>query len=190
MSDNGLSRLQREGIATATDVFDRVLASFDTAPVTNGSVPKASRVALTQVRSAAARTLDLYGELFQRAFDAYAELAQAAIQPAVDPAGPLTLVAASGEEAGASLWLHNTTALPVTGVELVVTDLTSATGRRIDAAAAAFTPKRLDVDAGESAEASLRVDVPVTARRDVYWGHVLSTALPEGALAVRLVVSR
>ena len=193
MSDNGLSRLQREGMATASDVFDRVLASIETAPATpatNGSLPKSSRVALTQVRSAAARTLDLYGELFQRAFDTYADLAQAAMQPGPDAAGPVTLAAPPGEEASAPLWLHNVTAARVEGVALALTDLTSAAGGRIEATAAAFSPARLDVDAGTSAQTLLRVAVPRTAERGVYWGHVLTTALPEGALPVRLAVGR
>ncbi|MDA0167086.1 hypothetical protein OM076_42895 [Solirubrobacter ginsenosidimutans] len=177
----------------AAEVFARVLASLEgaaPAPETNGHAPKASRVRLTQVRSAAARTLDLYGELFQRAFETYADLAQAALQPGSDsaPETPVTLVGPPGGEAGSPLWIHNLTGSAVIDVALFVSDLTAGHGGRIPGAAATIAPGRLRADPGGSAGAALRVAIPADAAVGVYHGHVLSPTLPALALGVRLEV--
>ena len=190
MSEHGRAD---ETLLAAELVFGRVLEGYEgpLAPEADGNghgVPPASRVRLTQVRSAAARTLDLYGELFQRAFDTYADLAQAALQPDTDPAPdtPLALVGVGGEEARVSVWLHNLSGAAVTGVELFMTELTAASGGRVGCAR--FTPARVDLDPGQSAAVELCVAVPLAAVPGRYHGHVLSASLLDSALAVCLVV--
>lgn len=189
MSHNG-----HQDLDTAEAVFDRVLANLEgrpAAPQTNGHTPpKETRVRLTQVRSAAARTLDLYGELFQRAFETYADLAQAALQPGTDPAPdtPLALAGRAGGEAVTPLWLHNVSNADVHAVKLFVTDLTAPTGNRIRASRAAVTPAVLDIGAGASASAQLRIRIPAQSTPGVYHGHVLAATLPTSALGVRLEV--
>jgi len=192
LSENGRAD---EVVRAAELIYGRVLEEYPAPPAreaeSNGNgVPHASRVRLTQVRSEVARTLDLYGDLLARAFDTYADLAQAALQPDTDPAPdtPLALAAAAGAEARVSVWLHNLSGAAVTGVELFMTDLTAASGRRLRAARATFAPARLDLDPGVSAAVELRVAVPATAAPGRYHGHVLAAALPASALAVRLVV--
>lgn len=194
MSENGRADLYSDGFGAAEEVFERVLANLEglpAEPATNRHTPpKASRVRLTQVRSAAARTLDLYGELFQRAFETYADLAQAALQSGGDsaPDAPLTLSGRPGGDAVTPLWLHNLSADAVDDVELFLTGLTAPTGERIEPAAARFQPVRLPLGAGESASAVLQVAIPRDAPPGVYHGHVLSPALPHAALGIRLEV--
>jgi hypothetical protein len=174
----------------AAEVFERVLAAMEgtpAAPSSNGHGTKESRVRLTQVRSAAARTLDLYGELFQRAFETYADLAQAALAPGTDPApdAPLTLAGRPGEAASAPLWLHNLSETAVTGVDLFLTDLRSGSGERIEGAT--FAPPVADIAAGASACVTLNVAIP-RGVAGLFFGHVLSRALPAVGLPVRLEV--
>lgn len=196
MNQNGRTGLHGDGLGAAEAVFERVLASLEgppAAPTADGnghSAPTASRVRLTQVRSAAARTLDLYGELFQRAFETYADLAQAALQPGTDPAPetPLALAGPAGGEATTRLWLHNLSAGAVHDVTLFLTDLTAAGGDRIAAHAADLTPALVYLDPGASVSTVLRFAIPSGTATGLYHGHVLSPALPASALGVRLAV--
>jgi hypothetical protein len=168
------------------EVFERVLGALGDGPSENGHGPKESRVRLNQVRSAAARTLDLYGELFQHAFETYADLAQAALQPGTDPAPhtPLVLSGRPGASASAPLWLHNLSDAAVADIDLFLTDLCSGSGGRIAGGALAT----VTLDAGASVSVTLTVEVPV-GQAGPFFGHVLSRALPAGGLPVRLEVA-
>ncbi|MDA0179511.1 hypothetical protein OJ997_04320 [Solirubrobacter phytolaccae] len=190
-------RVNDDGLRAAEAVFDRILDGLEerssSPPLSDSGqdLPPASRVRLTQVRSAAARTLDLYADLFQRAFETYADLAQAALHPGTDPSPdvPLALLGRAGEEAQTTVWLHNVTAARVDGVELFMTDLNAASGARISAAFASFSPETVELEPSASTGSILRVQIPLGAAPGRYHGHVLSPALPASALAVCLVVA-
>ena len=77
----------------------------------------------------------------------------------------------------------------VEDIALRMTDLTAHDGARIPASAAAFVPARMDVGAAASRSSSLSVDVPHSAPDGTYVGHVLATGLPGTSLTVSLVVA-
>jgi hypothetical protein len=194
---DGLSDLQRRGIATAMDVFDGLIWE-----VGNGRRPRMGGVhsdaagdtqpELPDLRSAVARTIDLYAELFRRTMEVYADAVEGVLR--ADGAQPrdgaqVALTGAAGEDAVSTVWIHNTTAAPVHGLELHMTDLTSHDGARIAAAAASFAPARLDVELSSGRSSSLCVRIPPSAAPGTYVGHVLAAGLPGAGIAVCLVVA-
>jgi hypothetical protein len=178
---------RRRRIEAATAVFERVLRG--------GAEPRAAgptrpeRIRLAQLRTAAARTIDLYGQLLQNALEAYTDLSQGALQPAAAPPvdAALALEGRAGADVVASLWVHNLTETAVSA-ELQLTPLVAPGGAHI--AGGAFWPRPLDVPPGVSGEALLTLSVPSGAAPGVYHGHVLAPTLPESGLAVRLTVRR
>ena len=93
-------------------MFERVLRGLGgSAP----SPPKAERVRLAQLRTAAARTIDLYGQLLQSALEAYTDLAAGALAPsgAAPSDAALALAARAGTELAAPVWVHNLTEAPI-----------------------------------------------------------------------------
>ena len=196
---DGLSDLQRRGIATAMEVFDGLLSE-----VGDGRRPRMDEALdghdggpadFPALRAAVARTIDLYAELFRRTLEVYADAVENVLRsggPAPhDSAGgvEVALTGAPGTDAIATVWIHNTTAAPVRALRVHMTDLTAHDGARIDAAAAAFDPPLLDVGADASRSASLSVRIPADAAPGAYVGHILATGLPGTRLAVSLVVA-
>jgi hypothetical protein len=204
-AEDPLSELQLRGLAAAAEVFDRFAAELGgssarngTPPppsASNGASPSADPIGQQQLRSAAARMIDLFAGLFQQTFETYIELAQAIVQPSggdiamsAGAADNLALDGQAGRNAGTTVWIHNATAEPAGDVVLALTDLTAHTGERIDASLARFVPGALDVGAGASACAMLSLAIPLRAEPGVYYGHVLAANLPCAGLPVRLVV--
>jgi hypothetical protein len=198
-----LSALQRRGVATAMEVFERLIEELDGVERRR---PKADAgfkdsddggpADLPALRAAAARTIDVYADLFRRTLELYADVVEsvarstgpAAAEP--DRTGAQVALAASpGTEAIATVWMHNATAAPVEDIALHMTDLTAHDGARIPASAAAFVPARVDVGAAASRSSSLSLHVPHSASDGTYVGHVLATGLPGTSLTVRLVVA-
>lgn len=205
MADEPLDDLRMRGITAAAEVFDRLTAELgagagrDEAPraAANGAPVGSDPVGQQQLRAAAARMIDLFAGLFQQSFEAYVELAQAIVQPpsggvAVSAGGGagLTLGAAAGANACATVWVHNPTIEPAPSVTLRLTDCTAPDGARIDATLARFAPAALAVGAGESASALLSLAIPARMACGVYFGHVLTAELPDVALPVRVEVKR
>ena len=89
------------------------------------------------------------------------------------------------EEAAAPLWLHNLSDTAVTGVDLFLTELRAGSGERIEGGT--FAPPAVDIDAGASACVTLTVAIPPGVA-GLFFGHVLSRALPATGLPVRLEV--
>jgi hypothetical protein len=93
---------------------------------------------LQQVRANVARAIDLYMDLFQRTFEAYADLTEAALRrrdvtiggdgAGPSPAAPLTLRIAENGFAEGGVWLHNATGAPVGLDRVGTTPLASHTG--------------------------------------------------------------
>ena len=204
---DSLSDLQRRGIATAMEVFDRLIEEVDgfdgrrlqrdmdldgpDRDVTGGGPTD-----LPQLRAAVARTIDVYADLFRHTLELYADVVESVLRsngagaPGADASGAEVVLAASpGAEAVAVVWIHNSSTAPVDAVALRMTDLTAHDGARIAASAAAFVPGRLDVGPASSRSSSLSVRVPHAAAPGTYVGHVLATGLPETRLGVCLVVA-
>jgi len=198
-----LSELQRRGVATATEVFERLIEELDgaqrrrpNADAGFGDADDGGPADVPALRAAVARTIDVYADLFRRTLELYADVVEGiarstgAAAPQPDPVGAqVGLAAAPGTEAIATVWIHNATAAPVEDVALRMTDLTAHDGARIPASAAAFVPARVDVGPAASRSSSLWVRVPDAAGDGTYVGHVLATGLPGTSLTVSLVVA-
>jgi hypothetical protein len=173
-----VSELRREGSDTAAVVVDRLMAELDGTDA-GGQL---------QVRSAVARTLELYADLFQRTFEAYADLIDGVLRPGGANGVAVALSGAPGDEAAAEVWLHNATDARVAAGALRVTDLTAPGGATIDAALASFSPAALDVAPAASGSSWLAVRIPASAAAGAYHGHVLASDLPGASVPVCLVV--
>jgi hypothetical protein len=200
---NDLSELQRRGIATASDAFERLIEELDGVdgrrPRVDAGLNDSNHGApadVPQLRAAVARTIDVYADLFRRTLELYADVVESVVR-STGPAEPehdrtgaqVELAASSGNDAVATVWIHNASAAPVEGVVLRMTDLTAHDGTRIPGAAASFAPARLDVGPAASRSSSLAVRVPAAASEGTYVGHVLATGLPGTSLTVTLVVA-
>jgi hypothetical protein len=185
-----MNDLRRERIAAATEIFERVLGDYEQASATPHDLsPRTDRVQLAQLRTAAARTVDLYAQLLQDALEGVIHFAEDLV-PALGGGGepPLALAARRGATVSAPVWIHNSTELVVSHVELRLTDLTAPDGAQLDGSVAAFLPERLEIAAASSAESQIYLRIPPDAVAATYHGHLLASALPASALAVRLEV--
>jgi hypothetical protein len=185
MRDDGMN----ERIAAAADVFDRVLGAHEQGAAREGEPPRTDRVELAQLRTAAARTVDLYAQLLQEALEGLIHLA-ADVVPSLGAGAepPLFLAARAGAAVSAPVWIHNHTDAFVSGVELRLTDLTAPSGEQIEGSGAAFVPERLEIEGRGSGESRLHLIIPADALPATYHAHLLASALPASALAVRLEV--
>jgi hypothetical protein len=202
---DSLSDLQRRGIATAMEVFDRLIEEVDGF---DGRRPRrgldldgserdataAGPTDLPQLRAAVARTIDVYADLFRNTLELYADVVESVLRSngaaAPEAGGAETALTGSpGTEAVGVVWIHNAGPDPVDAVALRMTDLTAHDGARIAASAAAFEPGCLDVGPASSGSSSLSVLVPRSAAPGTYVGHVLATGLPDTRLGVCLVVA-
>jgi hypothetical protein len=195
-----LSEVQRRGIATAMDVFDRLIAELDgfdsRRPRVDprlGGPDGAEPSDFPQLRAAVARTIDVYADLFRRTIELYADVVESVMRSdgaeADGKGAEVALAGSRGTKAVAAVWIHNTTTERVDAVALRMTDLTAHDGSRIAASAASFAPERLHVGPGGSRSSSLSVRVPGSAVPGLYVGHVLATGLPWTRLSVCLVVA-
>jgi hypothetical protein len=200
-----LSDLQRRGIATAMEVFDRLIEEVDgfdgrrvprdmdvDGPDRDGTA--AGPTDLPQLRAAVARTIDVYADLFRHTLELYADVVESVVRSngagAPDAGGAeIALTGSPGTRAVAVVWIHNASTAPVDAAALRMTDLTAHDGARIAGSAATFEPGSLDVGPASSGSSSLSVLVPRSAAPGTYVGHVLATGLPETRLAVCLVVA-
>jgi hypothetical protein len=207
-ADDALSELQLRGIAAASELFDQLAAELGpradgVADGTDGPPPPRAAAAgnagdpvgQQQLRAAAARMIDLFAGLFAQTFESYVDLAQGivagsagGVAVSAGAASDLSLTGPAGGNAGTTVWIHNSTAEPTGDIVLRLTDLTSHTGRRIDAALARFVPATLPVAPNASGSSMLSLAIPPRAQPGIYHGHVLAAGLPAAALPVRLVV--
>lgn len=106
-------------------------------------------------------------------------------------AGTETLVlppALPGGTAELSLWVHNGTPSVVPAVSVRGTDLVSAEGRTIPAAAVSLTPDHADLAASGAQEVRLAVRVPEGQPPDRYLGLLLLSASPTRPMVLHLEV--
>jgi hypothetical protein len=203
---DGLTDIQRRGIESIADVFERFIEQVeslndrrlpaDSDAEAGADLPSdPDPVGIPQLRAAVARTVGLYADLFQQTFDVYADLVEAGLRSrrvavsAVDGTGSsIRLAGSPGAEARASVWIHNSTDTPLTGSRLRMTDLTSHDGAVIAGSLGTFSPASLEVAASASGSSRLAVTIPATAVAGAYHGHVLATGVPEASLPLHLVV--
>lgn len=191
--------VQRFGLLSAAAVVDRYQRIVDRA-IAGAAGSARSAGSAGSAGSAAAPPLSADG-LADGLADSAAGLARAALRvldaaanlvegPAATGRDVLELPAAQpGATIEVSLWVHNPTASPATGVEVHVTDFVSGHGSRIAAEAVSFSPERVPrVAPGGREEIRLRLAVPTSQPAGRYHGVVLSSAGPGDALAVRLDV--
>jgi len=178
-----MSDLRRDQIAAAGEVFERVLRGYADPAAPAGGVKTA------QLRTAAARTVDLYAQLVQEALEGVMHLAEDLAPSIGGGEPPLALSGRPGAAAATPIFLHNATDAAVERVVLRLTDLTAPSGAVIAGALADLEPDRLDLAPGASAETRLSLRIPHHAPAGIYHGHLLAHALPDAALAVRLEVA-
>ena len=94
----------------------------------------------------------------------------------------------AGGAAELALWVHNGTPSVVPAVSIRATDLLSAGGRTIPAAAVSLTPDSADLAASGALEVRLAIRVPGGQPPDHYLGLLLVSASPTRPMVLRLEV--
>jgi hypothetical protein len=197
-----VSEVQRQAIDNAgriigrlLDVMDGARTDRDALEVPPGDGEDRQEPGFQQIRANVARAIDLYMDLFQRTFEAYADLTEAALRRrdvtiggdgvGASPPAPLALRIGEDGVAEGEVWLHNATGAPVGPDRVSTTPLWSHAGDVVPAADVLIDPPVLPALApGDSARATVRIDTScVPAGR--YHGHLLT---PQAALAVDLTV--
>jgi hypothetical protein len=201
--ENRLDDLQRRGAASAAQVFERLMAQIEergraSSPLNRepdgAGAGAGSATGLHQIRVAAAAAIDAYADMLQRTFELYADLAEDGARPAGQAVGAdgsrVELAGSPGTCARTTVWAHNSTDGPAVDVTLRLTDLTAHDGTVIAAEAGSFEPVRLTITVGATVSAWLTLAIPPDTPSGRYYGHVLTTGLPEGNAPVRVVVQR
>jgi hypothetical protein len=173
--------VRRFGLFSAASVVDRYAVLVDRVLAAAPPVP----------RPQGAGADDLPGQLAETALrlldSATALLAPGA--PTASSTEPLVLPStAPGGTAGTALWVHNATPSAVPAVRLRMTELLSAAGRTVPAAAVSLVPDRVDLPAEGAREVRLTVRVPPDQPPGLYHGLVLASASPDRPLVLRLEV--
>ncbi|MGH9229112.1 MAG: hypothetical protein ACRD07_10390 [Acidimicrobiales bacterium] len=192
--------VQRQAIDNAGRIIGRLLEMMDRAPTAGDAleVPAddggdGAEPGFQQIRANVARAIDLYMDLFQRTFEAYADLTETTLRrrevsiggDGASPTAPLTLQVTEDGVAEGELWLHNATDAAIGPDRVGATPLWSHGGHVVPVADVTIEPRTLPpVPPGESARAVVRVD---TGRLHPgrYHGHLLTA---RAALAVDLTV--
>jgi hypothetical protein len=193
--------VQRQAIDNAGRIIGRLLEAMDAAPsdrdafdVPHDDGDDGPEPGFHQIRANVARAIDLYMDLFQRTFEAYADLTEAALRrrdvtigdgAGASSAAPLSLSVREDGVAEGEVWLHNATSAAVGPEQVNPTPLWSPAGDVVPAEDVQIDPHLLPpLPPGKSARATIRVDTSrVPAGR--YHGHLLT---PRAALAVDLTV--
>ena len=198
-----LTDVQRRSVAAASELFERLIEEVAgrTIPrlATGGALRGVDKDGdkqspLTQMRASVERAIDLYADLLGETFQLYADAIDRIVAgrgsvalPSVN-GSPVELTAAPGQEAATAVWLHNTTASPLTGVRLRMTDLAAHDGGTLDGVRGVFSPAAIDVAAGSSVSTTLVLALPAHAPAGAYHGLVLAFGLPAASIPVLLVV--
>jgi hypothetical protein len=200
-----LSDAQRASVAAASGLFEQLIDEVRERQTPALDVdgllgPLASDgnagAMLAQMRTSAARAIDLYADLLSETVSLYTDAIGQALRrgdgsrPASPEDGsPVALSGAPGETATARIWLHNVKGSPLMAAELRLTGLTAHDGGTLNGIACAFSPAVLDVAAGSSASAELSVTLPADAPPGAYHGLVLATGAPAASVPVLLTVA-
>ncbi len=210
-----VSDVQRRGLDAAAEVVERFSAMVDgladpTETPDPGQDPfgargdqdettsdEKDRSRFTRMRADAARAVDLYVELFQRTFEAYADMVEATASSDRPTGGNGTggssthLVlpdAAAGGRVSATVWVHNQSG-SVVDTTPRGTDLERHDGAVIPGDRTQFEPRILSgVQPGTSRAITVSVAVPDDAAPGVYHGLVLANGLEGTSVPVAVTV--
>lgn len=181
--------VQRFGLLSAATIVERYIETVDRAlagqSLTPGPPDRPDEGWLVDGASRVARA-------GTRVLDTIANLVANGAGQSADTTRPERLLLPAtvpGSSSEVSLWIHNPTPAPVTGIHLHVTALASPTGSSIPSDALSWSPRTVELLAASSRqEVRLRVDVPEAQPVGLYHGLVLSAAAPSEPLALRLEV--
>jgi hypothetical protein len=195
-----LSELQAQGIRAATDIAHRLTALIDVRPPSppgpqEPAGARNGRPAVGELRDAVGRLIDLYGDVLQRTFDAYAELLEqrARMGPRLDggPAETVRVDIVHGKRDGVGngeLWLTNDTDAATARLRLVASPLVRSDGYLLTDAVA-LDPSAVDVlEPGASTRVAVTIQVDPGTPAGYYHGYVLVPELPGEALPLTLSV--
>jgi hypothetical protein len=199
-----LTDAQRQSVAAAAGLFEQLIDEVRQREMPRLNVDELlaqfgvdgnGAATLAQMRSSVARAIDLYADLLGETFALYADaieqiLGRGSRSPTSSASGgaPVALTGSPGEEATATIWLHNVTGSALTAAQLRLTSLTAHDGGTLPGIAHSFSPARLDVEAGASASTTLSVTTPPDAAAGVYHGLVLASGAPAASVPVFLTV--
>jgi hypothetical protein len=175
--------VRRFGLLSAGTVVDRYTALVDR--FLTGGFPEPPVGPGSHAPSDAARR---GMEALLRLLDSAAALVGAGSGPGATTETLALLPTPPGGTAELTLWVHNGMSSAVPGVVVRVTDLVSATGRTVPAAAVSLTPDRADLPAAGAQEVRLAVRVPPDQAPAHYLGLVLASASPTQPMLLRLEV--
>jgi hypothetical protein len=196
---SAISELQAQGIRAASDIAQRLTDLLDSAvspPRADAPGPHANgRASIRDLRGAVGRLIDLYGDVFQRTFDAYADLLEerARMGPHLDGGATgvvqVEVTTNGGVRSGTSeLWLGNGTDATTSGLRVMSTAFVGADGC-VPAASVILSPSVVDSLApGAAARVAVSVEIDPGVPPGYYHGYVLVPELPGEALPLRLLV--
>lgn len=196
-----ITDLQVQGIRAASQMaerFTRILEGSEASPAwpppasTPGAADGAPETELVgEMRANVGRLMDLYGQLFERTFEAYVDLVGRRRGESRIDAGAtddVQVEAAAGSVAAGDLWLHNHLDEPVPPMSLRVSSMTAGDGSTVDAAQVSLEPSTVTLGPRETARVSVEVKVPEDATPGVYRGFVLIQDQPDQAQTLTLTV--
>lgn len=184
--------VQRFGFLSAASVVRRYTEIVDRALVGTAGLPRPGTPGRAAEGEALLNGASQLVEAGVTSFEAMTALLLEILRPDTGTRGMETVVlppAAQGSTSRGSLWLHNATAAPVTGVELRATALASSSGAFIPGDALTLSPPRFEIVAALShQEVAVHVTVPPDQSPGHYHGLVVLSAAPEEAMALLLEV--
>lgn len=180
-------------------VFDRFLrdgtdtGAEDVSEGRNSSRHSADQLAPAldpRSRASIARAMDVYADLFQDVFAAFARDVTDEVALVVSGRAPTTvrIMGRPGIDAGANVWIHNISGVPAPAFQLRVSDLTSAAGGLLSAGRFDIEPAAFPASAERCRSAWLSVPIPADLDLGVYHGHVLAEGVGDASITVKLIV--
>ncbi len=193
------SALEREGIAAATQVAERLASLLDLGspqadPGAGFSAPgdPADPPNLADLRATVGRSLDLYTRILQSTFEAYADLVEQrlrarGIRLGVGEAESATASGASEAVAAGELWISNDTDGSSGPLRLFVTDGTSSSGAQLDRERVTLDPVEVHLEPASAIPVTVSVDL-AGVEPGLYHAFVLVESLPADFLPLTVVV--
>lgn len=201
-----LTDLQSQGIRAASDIATRLNAMLDwrarEGPGVESSPrddphdrddPRSSQQVAGDMRTAVGRLIDIYGNILQRTFDAYADLIErrSGREAHLDggSAGITRVEASVGELAEGEIWLASGADHPIGPLTIVATHLSNSTGATINSEALVFEPSVVtSLEARETKRIALSVKLAADTEDGYYHGHVLLAEMPGEAVPITVAV--
>jgi hypothetical protein len=179
------------GFRAASEVVDRFIRLMGDDPRPPSQLAGEDRSAFRQLRGDLARAVDANLDLVRRAFDLYAGAVDRLLggDPDTDSRHFQMPAVLPGHQASSTLWIHNTTAAPASGLRVHGSDLVSHKRDTIPADAWRFEPAEIDIaPPGSSLPVAVDLQVSGDTAPGIYHGQVLVTNLPGEYMTVEIEV--